>query len=1012
MDTNIERENSGNFYLRNDSDMRNHANHLRNSIVFDDDFELTWDPNEKNDEPEKESRRKSMLEFYDNEIKTLEMTQSPSLNKLSSMLDQSCKIADKNARIMNSKSESNIDKISQANKNIKVDVDFEMKNTATSSKVENNNNDAVSLTTSRAISPTQDIVRSALQPIQHHTYKHNNKPSQYSRHSSNNKSKHSNSKPENIDNEEQFPHSRSEKLISTNKTLTSKSIPNKTTNRKRSATTGRMLPPTNNNNYSATTRTPITSSNINSNNDNSSKRGSGLFSFFKGAFSKSTSSTNIQDNNTTFNNRQKLTKNDTNENQKSKRHSTYIPSSKSSNDFQRSDKNSKDFKAKSKRHSINIDDSLKTSYITQEKIENKKRVSIDNTETKTNSSKDLRTKKKISVDKIIRNSTETESKKNISNDDKTYSTMKTNPAKRKSMDRSESNKTSSTAEENKNPVKRKSLDKCSQKKNISHGTKETSMKAENTLIISSTKKSKNTNNHLNETPNKITEDTNKVPILPNKELASGEYTETGKNNIIAEDIKPVNIANDSKIPNLLSKPLLSNQSQNDDINTENILKSPTLNTRIELENESMSTPISANNSNEKHIDLESSIREIRKSNFYALSDDYQYNTPIRDKSFENNLKYLSDRSGSSIKRKATPLAMDLALNNNSFRSLTKDTSADSSFYSAEESQEEKEENNDSNHNVENSEITNDSKPLVQEETQNILPEVIEELPEENIRDSVEEIKLEAPEKIPIVPQLPPLPDLSISLPSFALGTQAESIKKQIFNQVETTEMSETSTFGSFEEKLNAIIIDSEDNSSIKSTLDNSRTNAEGQSTAVNIPQNSFVVNSSSLIEDSDVFYEVRGDTSNSPISLHSFKIEEDIGHISTAGVQLRDQSHFNVYMPDYHGNRPISMSFKGLHVSQLGLTDIDSITMHTQESIKIQIAQKVTEQPTSIGRVRFAPEVIIYDTYDGEEYDRTPDAATCNELTPILAQTIKIELNVFKDSMDIHEESKHYTHYY
>lgn len=62
--------------------------------------------------------------------------------------------------------------------------------------------------------------------------------------------------------------------------------------------------------------------------------------------------------------------------------------------------------------------------------------------------------------------------------------------------------------------------------------------------------------------------------------------------------------------------------------------------------------------------------------------------------------------------------------------------------------------------------------------------------------------------------------------------------------------------------------------------------------------------------------------------------------------------------------------------------------------------------------VRFSSRIILYDTYNGEEYDRHPDTGTCNQLTPLLAQQIKDELNTFKSEMEIHTESQQYTHFF
>lgn len=64
------------------------------------------------------------------------------------------------------------------------------------------------------------------------------------------------------------------------------------------------------------------------------------------------------------------------------------------------------------------------------------------------------------------------------------------------------------------------------------------------------------------------------------------------------------------------------------------------------------------------------------------------------------------------------------------------------------------------------------------------------------------------------------------------------------------------------------------------------------------------------------------------------------------------------------------------------------------------------------GNVSFSSRIVIYDTWDSEDYDRRTEPATCNRLTPLLAQQIKEELNNFKMNMDVHHESRIYTHFF
>ena len=44
----------------------------------------------------------------------------------------------------------------------------------------------------------------------------------------------------------------------------------------------------------------------------------------------------------------------------------------------------------------------------------------------------------------------------------------------------------------------------------------------------------------------------------------------------------------------------------------------------------------------------------------------------------------------------------------------------------------------------------------------------------------------------------------------------------------------------------------------------------------------------------------------------------------------------------------------------------------------------------------FSPRIQFHETWPSGEYDRRGDIATCNRLTPLLAQQIKEEINTFK----------------
>jgi hypothetical protein len=66
----------------------------------------------------------------------------------------------------------------------------------------------------------------------------------------------------------------------------------------------------------------------------------------------------------------------------------------------------------------------------------------------------------------------------------------------------------------------------------------------------------------------------------------------------------------------------------------------------------------------------------------------------------------------------------------------------------------------------------------------------------------------------------------------------------------------------------------------------------------------------------------------------------------------------------------------------------------------------------SKGNISFSPRIQFHDAWSPQDYDRRGDIATCNRLTPMLAQQIKEELNSFKMEMEVHELSKPHTHFF
>ena len=55
-----------------------------------------------------------------------------------------------------------------------------------------------------------------------------------------------------------------------------------------------------------------------------------------------------------------------------------------------------------------------------------------------------------------------------------------------------------------------------------------------------------------------------------------------------------------------------------------------------------------------------------------------------------------------------------------------------------------------------------------------------------------------------------------------------------------------------------------------------------------------------------------------------------------------------------------------------------------------------TPQGSMKRNATFSPRIVFFETWPSQEYDRRGEVATCNRLTPMLAQQIKEELNTFK----------------
>lgn len=79
----------------------------------------------------------------------------------------------------------------------------------------------------------------------------------------------------------------------------------------------------------------------------------------------------------------------------------------------------------------------------------------------------------------------------------------------------------------------------------------------------------------------------------------------------------------------------------------------------------------------------------------------------------------------------------------------------------------------------------------------------------------------------------------------------------------------------------------------------------------------------------------------------------------------------------------------------------------------IHMATRSVTGPIIKRNISFAQNLSVHTTWSGSTYDRRGDTATCNRLTPQLAQAIKEELNAFKmEEMEVHHQSRNYTHFF
>ena len=109
--------------------------------------------------------------------------------------------------------------------------------------------------------------------------------------------------------------------------------------------------------------------------------------------------------------------------------------------------------------------------------------------------------------------------------------------------------------------------------------------------------------------------------------------------------------------------------------------------------------------------------------------------------------------------------------------------------------------------------------------------------------------------------------------------------------------------------------------------------------------------------------------------------------------------HFN---DSPHSSAPTTPTDE--HAPRSGHKKTDSVNIEGEEyflslaNFTNSDSRSLPGTPRSLAarNISFSPRIQFHDTWPPGEYDRRGEIATCNRLTPLLAQQIKEELNTFK----------------
>lgn len=168
-------------------------------------------------------------------------------------------------------------------------------------------------------------------------------------------------------------------------------------------------------------------------------------------------------------------------------------------------------------------------------------------------------------------------------------------------------------------------------------------------------------------------------------------------------------------------------------------------------------------------------------------------------------------------------------------------------------------------------------------------------------------------------------------------------------------------------------------------------------------------------ENEEVFkYEIIQDRNAKAPALPSPPLSEEGGFSISLDANSFENENFNEIEEDHFFTEDdlVGIDTDGNIIREPAIKESYGLKGEALNFIDEEEQRPASTRPQLKMSVSFSSEILLFETYGEEDYDRRPEIATCNQLTPQLAQMIKAELNELKDEMIIHEESRCYTHYY